>query len=79
MVSGKVLKERQHGRRRHHYSGGGGGLEWQADDEARASSASVVTSLDRTLVQKWMQEQIEAVLSDRWTDFAQSLNGEKWR
>lgn len=30
----------------------------------------VVTSLERAMVQKWVQERIEDVLSDRWSDFA---------
>ncbi len=37
----------------------------------------VVTSLERSLLQKWVQERIEEVLSDRWSDFAQYVGGEQ--
>ena len=37
----------------------------------------VVKSLDRSLLQKWVQERMEEVLSSRWSDFAQSLDGEQ--
>jgi ribonuclease J len=30
----------------------------------------VVTSVERSLLQKWVQERLEEVLSDRWSDFA---------
>lgn len=78
MVSGKVLKERQH------LADEGiitvaAAVDWNGKlmMKPELHLRGVVTSIDRTLVQKWMQEQIEAVLSDRWTDFARSLNGEQ--
>ncbi len=37
----------------------------------------VVTSIDRSLLEKWVQERMEGVLSDRWSEFAQSFNGEQ--
>ncbi len=37
----------------------------------------VVTSVDRVLLQKWVQERMEAVLSDRWLDFARPGEGEQ--
>lgn len=37
----------------------------------------VVTSLEQPLVQKWVQERIEDVLSDRWSDFARSFDSEQ--
>jgi ribonuclease J len=33
----------------------------------------VVTSVDRALLQKWVQERMEGVLSNRWSDFARRL------
>lgn len=36
----------------------------------------VVTSIERSLLQKWVQERMEQVLSDRWSSFAQYVNGE---
>ena len=78
MVSGKVLKERQH------LADEGiitvaAAVDWNGKlmMKPEVHLRGVVTSIDRTLVQKWMQEQIEAVLSDRWTDFARPLNGEQ--
>lgn len=37
----------------------------------------VVTSISRSLLEKWVQERMEDVLSDRWSEFAQSFNGEQ--
>lgn len=37
----------------------------------------VVTSVDRALLQKWVQERMEGVLSDRWSDFARPGDGEQ--
>lgn len=37
----------------------------------------VVTSIERSLLQKWVQERIEEVLSDRWSDFARYPDGEQ--
>lgn len=78
MVSGKVLKERQH------LADEGiitvaAAVDWNGKlmMKPEVHLRGVVTSIERTLVQKWMQEQIEAVLSDRWTDFARPLNGEQ--
>lgn len=36
----------------------------------------VVTSIERSLLQKWVQERMEQVLSDRWSSFTQYVNGE---
>lgn len=37
----------------------------------------VVTSIERSLLHKWVQERIEDVLSNRWSDFAQSFDGQQ--
>ena len=37
----------------------------------------VVTTINRDLLQKWVQEQIEQILSDRWTDFGRSFDGQE--
>jgi len=37
----------------------------------------VVTSMERSLFQKWVQERIEEVLSTRWSDFAQSFDAQQ--
>ncbi len=37
----------------------------------------VVTSVDRALLQKWVQERMEEVLRDRWSDFARAADGEQ--
>ena len=37
----------------------------------------VVTSVDRALLQKWVQQRIEEILSDRWSDFARPGDGEQ--
>lgn len=36
----------------------------------------VVTSIERSLLQKWVQERMEQVLNTRWSSFAQFVNGE---
>lgn len=37
----------------------------------------VVTSMERSFLQKWVQERIEQFLSDRWSGFAQSIDGQQ--
>lgn len=37
----------------------------------------VVTSMERSLLQKWVQERMEEVLSDRWSDFARYADSEQ--
>ena len=37
----------------------------------------VVTTINRDFLQNWVQDQIEQTLSDRWTDFAQSFDGQQ--
>lgn len=78
MVSSKVLQERQ----RLASEGiitiaaavdGNGKLMAKPEIHLRG----VVTSMERSLLQKWVQEQIEEVLSDRWLDFARYPDGEQ--
>jgi len=75
MVSGKVLKERQHCRQ--------ASLQWRLDWNGKLMMKpelhlrGVVTSIDRTLVQSGCKNRLKQSLSDRWTDFARSLNGEQ--
>lgn len=37
----------------------------------------VVTSIERSLLQKWVQERMEEMLRDRWSTFAQSFDGQQ--
>lgn len=37
----------------------------------------VVTSIERSLLQKWVQERIEEMLRDRWSTFAPSFDGQQ--
>ena len=37
----------------------------------------VVTSVERSLLQKWVQERMEEMLRDRWSTFAQSFDGQQ--
>lgn len=78
IVSGKVLQERQQ------MAADGivtiavaidwnGKLMTKPDIHLRG----VVTTINRDLLQKWVQEQIEQVLGDRWTNFAQSFDGQE--
>lgn len=78
MVSGKVLKERQ----RLAEEGAitvAAAVDWNGKlmMKPEIHLRGVVTSVDRPLLQKWVQEQMEVVLSDRWSDFVRSLDGEQ--
>lgn len=37
----------------------------------------VVTNIEKSLLQKWVQQRIEEILSVRWSEFNQSLDGEQ--
>lgn len=37
----------------------------------------VVTTIERSLLQKWVQQRLEEILSIRWSEFNQSMNGEQ--
>ncbi len=77
IVSDRVLKERQQ------LAGEGiitvaAAVDWQGKlmMKPEIHLRGVVTSIDRALLQKWVQERMERVLSDRWSSFTQSVNGE---
>jgi ribonuclease J len=78
MVSGKVLKERQRLAEEGIITVAAA-VDWNGKlmMKPEIHLRGVVTSLDRSLLQKWVQDQIEQVLSDRWSDFTQSLDGEQ--
>lgn len=77
IVSDRVLKERQQ------LAGEGiitiaAAVDWQGKlmMKPEIHLRGVVTSVDRPMLQKWVQERMERVLSDRWSSFTQSVNGE---
>lgn len=78
MVSGKVLQERQR------LAEDGIFTVAAAIDEngklmlkPEIHLRGVVTSLDRSLLQKWVQERIEEVLLNRWSDYALAVDGQE--
>lgn len=78
MVSSQVLKERQH------LAEEGivivaAAVDWQGKLMARPEVhlQGVVTKVEHSLLQKWVQERIEVVLGERFSDFAQAFNGEQ--
>lgn len=78
MVSGKVLKERQRLAEEGIITVAVA-VDWDGKlmMKPEIHLRGVVTSIERALIQKWAQEHIEQVLSDRWSDFAQSFDGEQ--
>jgi ribonuclease J len=78
MVSAKVLQERQ----RMAEEGlviVAAAIDWNGKLMAKPEIhvQGVVTSVERSLVQKWVQQRIEEMLSVRWSEFAQSTEGQK--
>ncbi|KZL51298.1 ribonuclease J [Nodularia spumigena CS-586/05] len=78
MVSATVLEERQR------MSEEGlvtiaAAIDWNGKLLAKPEThlRGVVTSVERSLVQKWVQQRIEEMLSVRWSEFAQIREGEK--
>lgn len=78
MVSGKVLGERQK------LAGEGivivaAAIDWQGKLMAKPEVhlQGVVTTMERPMLQNWVKERIEGVLSSRFTEFAQSFDGEQ--
>ncbi len=76
MVSAKVLQER----RRMAEEGIvtiATAIDWNGKLMAKPEIhlQGVVTSIERSLLQKWVQQRIEEILSQRWSEFAQSLEG----
>lgn len=78
MVSAKVLQERQR-----MASEGivtiAAAIDWSGKLLAKPEIhlRGVVTSLERSLVQKWVQQRIEEILGVRWSEFAQPTAGEQ--
>ncbi|MBW4664395.1 MAG: ribonuclease J [Chroococcus sp. CMT-3BRIN-NPC107] len=77
IVSDRVLKERQQ------LAGEGiitiaAAVDWNGKlmMKPEIHLRGVVTSVDRPMLQKWVQERMERVLSDRWSSFTQYVNGE---
>lgn len=75
MVSDKVLQERQR-----MASEGivtiAAAIDWQGKLMAKPEIhlRGVVTSLERSLLQKWVQQRIEEILNIRWSEFSPSNN-----
>ncbi|MDZ7961602.1 MAG: ribonuclease J [Aulosira sp. DedQUE10] len=78
MVSAKVLQERQR-----MASEGivtiAAAIDWSGKLLAKPEMhmRGVVTSIERSLLQKWVQQRIEEILSVRWSEFAQPGEGEQ--
>jgi len=78
MVSGKVLKERQQLAEEGIVTVAAA-VDWNGKLMIRPEVhvRGVVISIERSLLQKWVEERIEDFLHYRWSDFAQSANGEQ--
>ncbi|WP_017316431.1 ribonuclease J [Mastigocladopsis repens] len=77
MVSAKVLQERQRMAEEGIVTIATA-IDWNGKLMAKPEIhlRGVVTSLDRSLLQKWVQQRIEEILSIRWSEFAQSSDGD---
>jgi ribonuclease J len=77
MVSAKVLQERQRMAEEGIVTIAAA-IDWAGKLLAKPEIhlRGVVTSVERSLIQKWVQQRIEEVLSVRWSEFA-SLEGEQ--
>ena len=77
MVSGQVLQERQ----KMAEEGTiviAAAIDWNGKllTKPEIYLQGVVTSMERSLLQKWVQQRIEEILKGRWSDFAQSFDGQ---
>ena len=77
MVSGQVLQERQ----KMAEEGTiviAAAIDWNGKllTKPEIYLRGVVTSMERSLLQKWVQQRIEEILKGRWSDFAQSFDGQ---
>ena len=77
IVSDRVLKERQQ------LAGEGiitiaAAIDWQGKlmMKPEIHLRGVVSSMERPMLQQWVQERMERVLGDRWSSFTQSVNDE---
>ncbi len=75
MVSAKVLQERQKMAEEGIVTVAAA-IDWSGKLLAKPEIhlRGVVTNMERTLLQKWVQQRIEEILSLRWSEFAQSFN-----
>lgn len=78
IVSGKVLKERQRLAEEGIVTVAAA-VDWNGKLMVKPEIhlRGVVTSIEPSMLQKWVQERIEEVLSDRWSDFARYPEGEQ--
>ncbi|MFQ4146553.1 ribonuclease J [Chlorogloeopsis sp. ULAP02] len=78
MVSAKVLQERQKMAEEGIVTIATA-IDWSGKLMAKPEIhlRGVVTSIERSLLQKWVQQRIEEILSVRWTEFAQTFDGEQ--
>ncbi|MBF2004657.1 MAG: ribonuclease J [Chlorogloeopsis fritschii C42_A2020_084] len=78
MVSAKVLQERQKMAEEGIVTIATA-IDWSGKLMAKPEIhlRGVVTSIERSLLQKWVQQRIEEILSVRWTEFAQTYDGEQ--
>jgi len=78
IVSGKVLQERQQMAEEGIITIAAA-VDWNGKllTKPEIHLRGVVTTMERSLLQKWIQERIEEVLSDRWSEFAQSFDGQQ--
>jgi ribonuclease J len=77
MVSAKVLQERQRMAEEGIVTVAMA-IDWNGKLMAKPEIhlRGVVTSIESSLVQKWVQQRLEEILSVRWSEFAQSSEGE---
>ncbi len=78
MVSGTVLKERQQLAEEGIVTVAAS-VDWHGKlmTKPEVHLRGVAISIERSLLQKWVQERIENFLHYRWSDFAQAANGEQ--
>lgn len=78
MVNGQVLQERQRMAEEGIITIAAA-MDWNGKllTKPEIHLRGVVTSMERSFLQKWVQERIEQFLSDRWSGFAQSIDGQQ--
>ncbi|MGJ5674252.1 MAG: ribonuclease J [Nostochopsis sp.] len=78
MVSAKVLQERQKMAEEGIVTIAAA-IDWTGKLMAKPEIhlRGVVTSIERSLLQKWVQQRIEEILSVRWSEFAQGFESDK--
>lgn len=78
MVSAKVLQERQRMAQEGIITIAAA-IDWNGKLMAKPEIhlRGVVTSIERSLLQKWVQQRIEEILAQRWSEFSQSLDNDQ--